>query len=323
MMRALLCWGTMMVWLGAEPEKGHVGLVTDLVGDGEKVYSCSRGGVFSGEGTKLQKQWADLTDHATGLAWGTRDERKGLYVVGGEPGVAGTLLWVGETGMWLETLRDDLGEDLCYDIARSNAGVLAVGRGDGRVDLLNGDGQELRVGVHKHSGPVRAVAYSPDGKWLASAGRDGLLKLSAIENPANVVTLVDHTAGVESLAFSPDSRFLASGSRDAKVRLYGTDGVLVRTYQGLGMAEEPVAGRVVAHVLSLTWKGEYLVAGTSNGKLFQLSRTDAQFTALKHQVVGPVTSLLIQEGKLLVGSKSRISQLPVRHKKGASQTADP
>lgn len=324
-MRGLVLWGMLMVGVWAEPERGHLGLVTGLAADGKMVYSCSRGGVFRGQGEKALEQLADLEDHATGLALGERHEERGVYVVGGEPGVAGMLVWASssENSTRSEVLRHDLGKDLCYAVARSDSGGLAVGRADGRVDLLDGDGKERRAAVHQHSGPVLAVAFSPDGRWLASAGRDGLIKLSATGTPEKIRSLLDHTAGVESLAFSPDSRFLVSGSRDAKVRLHAVDGSLVRTYQGLGMAEEPVAGRVVAHVLALAWDREHLVAGTSNGRLFRLSLVDAEVTALGHQDSAPISSLLLQKNTLLIGGRSRITEFSLENKKGVSRTADP
>jgi WD40 repeat protein len=71
-----------------------------------------------------------------------------------------------------------------------------------------------------HAGPVRCVAYSRDGKVLASAGDDRAIKLWDVESGHARATLDGHTDWVRAVAFSPDSKHLASAGWDAKVRLW-------------------------------------------------------------------------------------------------------
>ena len=59
-----------------------------------------------------------------------------------------------------------------------------------------------------------SVAFSPDGKRLASASRDGTVKVWDAATGQEIRTLKGHTGFVTSVAFSPDGKRLASaGSR--------------------------------------------------------------------------------------------------------------
>jgi WD40 repeat protein/serine/threonine protein kinase len=72
-----------------------------------------------------------------------------------------------------------------------------------------------------HPGWVYGVAFSPDGKWLATGGWGGTVKLWDAVTGAERSAILGHRAAVyHQPAFSPDSRSLATASGDRSVRLW-------------------------------------------------------------------------------------------------------
>jgi WD40 repeat protein len=71
---------------------------------------------------------------------------------------------------------------------------------------------------HTHS--IRALAFSPDSKKLASAGEYQTVKLWDVFSGDCLKTLHGHTAMVRSVAFSPDGGIIASASKDETIKFW-------------------------------------------------------------------------------------------------------
>ena len=102
-----------------------------------------------------------------------------------------------------------------------------------------------------HTASVNSVAFSPDGRILASGGADSTVHLWDISTRTNLQTFRNHEASVNSVAFSPDGHILASGCEDNTVHLWDiSTGTNLQTFRNHEASVNSVAFSPDGHILA-------------------------------------------------------------------------
>lgn len=92
---------------------------------------------------------------------------------------------------------------------------------DGSIRVLSTSSRKPLQIIKAHEGPVNCVSYSPDGRYAASSGVDGKVKIFDL-NTFSQITSFSHSDSISSVKFHPTLPLLISGGKDRMTYLYDT-----------------------------------------------------------------------------------------------------
>jgi WD40 repeat protein len=165
------------------------------------------------------------------------------------------------------------------------------------MSLANGTTRKLECGRHAY---MESLAFSPNGRHLASGSGDGTLVLWDV-GTGTCSAARRHDGRVSAVAFTPDSRFVVSGGSDRKV--------VVLRVPSLRKVDElnPEIGGI--EDLALSPDGQTLaIAASKSAVLIESWNAPAEFRKTQGITSSPATSITFSPGgnSLAAGSTAGV-----------------
>ena len=154
-----------------------------------------------------------------------------------------------------------------------NEDSLATGDEAGNVLIWDSEGH-IRFRLEGHPGPIRGLAYSMDGRYLAAGLNDGIW-LWEIQERIIVRIQQIRWEWIRSITFSPDGKWLAAADRDDSIAIWSIpEGRLLLRYETLPNPEEDRLDVITR--LAFSPNGKRLASGSFNGLVEVVALSPAQ-----------------------------------------------
>jgi RNA polymerase sigma factor (sigma-70 family) len=171
---------------------------------------------------------------------------------------------------------------------------------NGEIRLLDVATGRVKTHLRGHTDTVRSVAFSRDGKSLASGSADDTIKLWDVASGKNIRTCEGHSGIVFAVAFSPDGKTLASASRDKAIRLWEAT---------TGKETACIPCRYAVLAVAFSPDGRTLAFGNGEAiTLWNVRRQEVQATLPGHKY-GVVSVAFSPDGKTLASGGDKTIKL--------------
>jgi WD40 repeat protein len=157
--------------------------------------------------------------------------------------------------------------------------------------------------ANTHADLIYGLAFSPDGKLLASCGYDRLIHVHDVSGnePRERFVLKDHSDSVYSVSFSPDGKLLASAGADRAVKVW--DLATGKRLFTLGEPTDWVYACAWSPVMPAGEEPTYLLAAAGVDRSIRVWKVNAEEGKIVHSVFaheGPILQLVYSaDGKTL------------------------
>ncbi|MBL8729936.1 MAG: serine/threonine protein kinase [Planctomycetes bacterium] len=148
-----------------------------------------------------------------------RGERALTVSYGGEKGPYQAQVWNVATGERLGTTVEHAQHVMAAAISPDGAWAASWGGERGDVRLWDAGTGAERARLRGHDGRVQAIEFAPAGDLVATATKEGSVRLYSVPDGA-LQDEVHHSRSVDCLAFDGDGARLLTGSRDLTARLW-------------------------------------------------------------------------------------------------------
>lgn len=203
-------------------------------------------------------------------------------------------LWDADNGQMVGSLRRG---HLPYSVSWAPGGeTLASGTGRSSGAVLWNTKRQLLCSDLRHPDIVTDVIFRPDGKYLLTACRDGVIRIWDIIREECIESLYGHQGPVKGLAWQPGGVLIASCSDDCTIRIWDS-----QTFK--------TVARLHGHsstINSISWmKNGRILASGSSDKTIRLWNEAWQTTHLLEGHTSPILSLSFSADALVLGSKAQ------------------
>ena len=275
------------------PEKGYIwGLDFSPQGYLATAYEGKTVNVYSSTGSAIRELpvgWA---------VWSVRFSEDGSRLAAG--GAGGIVVF--DTRTWYEVLSlQDVANDVAVDFSPDGR-LLASASLDNHLCVWDAStGEE----IWKRDYAARAVAFSSDGKYLASAEENGM-RLTMVggvdQRGYKQLWQIPTKAKVRTVAFSPDKRYVATGDESGKTRIYD--------FQRHAPPLHEWTQKGAVYEVAFSPDGRYLATGGNDG-LARILNIASEEEESRQAHESPVLSVVFsRDGNILAsGSTGGIIQL--------------